>query len=158
MIECETKIDGKIQKEILKTNIIMSLIFLIVGAIGSIAYLVLTTIFSNIWLNLLLIFAFVFGFGLIFFISLNKTIKIADQESFTNKYQFYEDELVITSLKNGEIISTATTKYSQFIKIRENQNFILIYPSKNATYPIVKNNISQQDLNDIRKILKITNN
>ena len=155
MIECETTIDSKVQKEILKNSLITSLVFLIVGAVGTVVYLVLATIFDNSWFDILLIFAFFFGFGLIFYITLNKTVKTAEQTSYTNKYQFNEEELTITSLKDGQEISSATSKYELFEKIKETKNLILIYPTKTATYPILKGNLTEQDLTEIRKLLKL---
>ena len=155
MIECETKIDGKVQKEILKSSLITALVFLIIGAIGTVAYLVLASIFDNSWFDILLIFAFLFGFGLIFYITLNKTIKTAEQTSYTNKYQFNEEVLTITSFKDGQEISTATSKYELFIKIKETKNLVLMYPTKTAIYPILKSNLTEQDLTEIRKLLKL---
>ena len=128
MIECETKIDGKVQKEILKSSLITALVFLIIGAIGTVAYLVLASIFDNSWFDILLIFAFLFGFGLIFYITLNKTIKTAEQTSYTNKYQFNEEVLTIISFKDGQEISTATSKYELFVDSRK-LYFVDIYRS-----------------------------
>lgn len=155
MIECETKIDSKVQKAILKKSLITSLVFLIVGAVGTVAYLVLVSIFDYSWLDALLIFAFFFGFGFIFYITLNKTVKDAEKSPFTNKYQFNDDELTITTTKGETVVSTATTKYSMFYKIKENKDFLLIYPSKNAVYPILKSSLDEQDLTKLREILKL---
>ena len=69
MIECKTTVDERVQGDILRVQKILCVVMLVVGIVGIIAYIVLQTIFDNSLLNILLLFAVFFGFGLVFTIS-----------------------------------------------------------------------------------------
>ena len=155
MIECATTINEKVQKDILKTQYIVCLVMLIVGILGTVAYIVLQTIFDNSLFEIMLLFAVFFGFGLVFTISTTSTIKKAGQNPFTNKYEFDADTLHIITLKGEEVVITATTKYSELYKIKETNKYLLLYINKMSVFPILKSEINESDLTEIRKLLKI---
>ena len=156
MIECKTTVDEHVQGDILRVQKILCIVMLVVGIVGIIAYIVLQTIFDNSLLNILLLFAVFFGFGLVFTISTTNTIKKAGENPFTNTYSFDVDTLSIECKRGEEIVATITTKYSEFYKVKETDRYLLLYPSKLAVYPVLKSNLSENDLIEIRRLLKIT--
>ena len=66
MITIQTEIDEKSQKSLTKISKIVYLTLMIIGAIGLLLYLALGTIYENPYLDVLLLFAIPFGFGLVF--------------------------------------------------------------------------------------------
>ena len=156
MVTCTTTIDATVQKDILKTQYIVCLVMLIIGTIGIVAYIVLQTIFDNSLFDIMLLFAVLFGFGLVFTINTTSTIKKVGENPFTNKYAFDTDTLHIESIRGTEVVSTATTKYAELFKIKENDKYLLLYLNKMSVFPILKSELSAADLVDIRRLLKIS--
>lgn len=75
MIKIQTDIDEKSQKSLSKTAQIINIILIVVGIIGLLLYVVLSTIFENSYLDILLVFAIPFGIGIVYYILINKNIK-----------------------------------------------------------------------------------
>ena len=65
MIETVAILNEKVQIELTKKNKMLSIVALVVGAIGLVAFVILSTMFENKLFGILLIFAFPFTFGLI---------------------------------------------------------------------------------------------
>ena len=75
MVKVKTAVYKKSQKELSKNTRMAYLISMIVGIVGLVAYVVLGTFIENPYLDVMLIFAVPFGFGLVFYITINKNIK-----------------------------------------------------------------------------------
>lgn len=88
MIKIQTDIDEKSQKSLSKTAQIINIILIVVGIIGLLLYVVLSTIFENSYLDILLVFAIPFGIGIVYYILINKNIKKMAENKFTNAYTF----------------------------------------------------------------------
>lgn len=88
MIKIQTDIDEKSQKSLSKTAQIINIILIVVGIIGLLLYVVLSTIFENSYLDILLVFAIPFSIGIVYYILINKNIKKMAENKFTNAYTF----------------------------------------------------------------------
>ena len=66
MIVCKTELDKEAQKALTRTFFILSLISLIVGAIGLVLYIVLNIFLTSSYLDVLLVCSLPFGFGLVY--------------------------------------------------------------------------------------------
>lgn len=156
MITIQTEIDEKSQKSLTKISKIVYLTLMIIGAIGLLLYLALGTIYENPYLDVLLLFAIPFGFGLVFYITINKNIKKMTENKFTNEYTFNNDFMNIASVKNGEIVGTQKLYYKDIVKVKENDEYIFIYPNKFNAFILKKSNASEEELTTIKKLLNLS--
>jgi hypothetical protein len=155
MFTTKTKIDVEVQKELSKKIYKNSLIALIVGAVGLAVYIVLGTIFENYWLDLLLVFAIPFGFGLVFIITIKKLMKKVEDINQINEYVFEEVFVNVSTIRNGESVGTAKIYYKDLVKSKETQNYIYMYINKSAALPVKKENLTQDELIVLRSLLKL---
>ena len=79
MFTAKTDINKEIQKELSRPLYIVSIVTLVIGIVGMVAYVVLGTIFDNPEIEYMLAFSFPFAFGLVLLITINKLCKNADK-------------------------------------------------------------------------------
>lgn len=132
------------------------LISMIVGIVGLVAYVVLGTFIENPYLDVMLIFAVPFGFGLVFYITINKNIKKMTENNFVNEYEFDGDVINVATTKNGEVVGTQKVKIADIYKIKITDEYIFIYINKVNAFIVDKKALSDDELSEIKKILKIT--
>lgn len=151
MFKCSVKIDENLQKEINQKMWVTSLILTIVGSIGLCVYIILGTFFENIFLELFLwCVAFMFGFGLVFLITINKTNKKASGLNITDEFEINEEFVNLTTMKNNGVISTAKIYYKDIIKIRETENYLVLYLNKASALTIPKKSFSEEDYSTVK--------
>lgn len=138
-----------------KTAQIINIILIVVGIIGLLLYVVLSTIFENSYLDILLVFAIPFVIGIVYYILINKNIKKMAENKFINAYTFENDFLNIATIKNGEIVGTQKLYYKDIVKIKENSEYIFIYPNKFNAFIIKKFNVNEEDLKAVRILLNL---
>ena len=155
MVECETVIDIKVQKKLTKKTYIVSIIALIIGSIGLVAYLVLSSIINKFWTEIFLIFTFPFTFGLIYLITLRKNYKILDNKIMVNCYVFEESGFTVTTIQNDNNMGSSQMSYSNIYKCKEIDDYIFIYLNKNSAFPIDKKRLKETQLLELKDLLKI---
>ena len=151
MLKCSVKIDENLQKEINKKMWITSLILTIVGSIGLGLYIILGSFFEHVLLELLLwVTAFMFGFGLTFLITINKTNAKAASNGLIDEIELFEEYSNITTIKNEEVIATAKIYHKDLIKIKETENYLVLYVNKASAIAIPKKQFNPQDYSTIK--------
>ena len=153
MIECETVIDINVQKILTKIAYTCSIVALVIGTLGLIAYLVLGTIINELWTEFFLIFALPFGIGLVYTITLNKNYKIFKNTVMVNCYAFGDVALTVTTIKNNENIGSSTIPYSTIYKTKEIDKYIFIFLNKNSAFPIDKSRLTDEQIKEIKTLL-----
>ena len=134
-----------------KRNCIISII---VGLIGLIAYIIISTFKEMFILEVLLwIFAVLFGVGLVLLLTINKAIKKADETKIICECEFDEEFMIVDAIKNNEQISSSKVYYKDIIKIKETTNYIFLYPNRQMAYPIKKDTISSSELSILKVII-----
>lgn len=153
-IKCSCLVDGSVQKEILKKQILISKILSIIGGIGSLLYIILGTIFENApWAEYLLIFAGPLGIGIVLFVYYKKIIKKVQASPFTNEYEFKEKMLSVVSKNNSnEISSKGEIAYTNLLKLVETIDYLFIYVNQKSVFPILKSTLSEEDIKKIKDI------
>ncbi len=155
MVICKTEISREVQAELFKNAKIAYIIALVIGSVGLLAYIILSVFIESPYLDALLLFAIPFGFGLVFLISINITIKKAEQNKAENEYVFDDEFFAVTSSRNGDVVGTSKTYYKNIYKAKENKTFILIYLNRQQVFPIKKANLTDDQLAEIKSLLKI---
>ena len=136
----------------------LNLILLIFGIVGIVGYIVLAVIFDdNAYLNYLLyISSIFFGFGLVYSIMINKTIKKQLQNKQVDEYEFLEDCIVATSYKNNQKFAAVKYNYNEFVKVKETENFLFLYPNKFSALLVPKNQLTKEEFSLILSKVKNT--
>ena len=126
MIECRTDINVEAQKVLSKNLKLASIISLVVGIVGALAYIVLSCFFDSGYLDIMLVFCLPLGFGLVYLVSINNLIKKTGDSTY-NVYQFEEEFFNTTTYKNGEVVGTVKYYYKDLKKIKERDGYLLLY-------------------------------
>ena len=158
MVECITVINDKVQRQISKKLYISSIVCLVIGIIGVILYIVLSTIYQNSWADLLLLFAIPFGFGLTFFITLDTNYRILKNTAMVNFYIFDDDYLFVTTIKDNENVGSSQIPYNSITKIKENKLYLFIYINKVSALPVEKASLSEEDIKYIKSKINTNQN
>ncbi len=162
MIETVAILNEKVQIELTKKNKMLSIVALVVGAIGLVAFVILSTMFENKLFGILLIFAFPFTFGLISVISINKNIKNFKLHNITNNYQFNEDYFIVKSFNGTEQIGMSKINYANIYKLKQTETFLFIFANRVSAYPIIKAAITSEELSKLESLIlnakKLNNN
>ena len=158
MIVCKTELDKEAQKALTRTFFILSLISLIVGAIGLVLYIVLNIFLTSSYLDVLLVCSLPFGFGLVYIIMINNIIERTSASKIVNEYTFENDYFMVSSIKNEEVVSTNKIYYKEIYKIKEKDGYLLLYINLSNAYIIKEGNLSSENLTLLKAILKIGKN
>ncbi len=151
-MQIRTKIDGKMQKELLMWQIVCSWILLGIGIAGLVVYIavgVALDLKENY--AILVPCSVVFAVGLVFVVSFNKIVKNAEVINKTNIYTFSQEFMQIETEYHGEIQESSKLYYSDILKIKETKNYIFVYPDSTKAFPIEKKNVS--DIDSLRRLL-----
>lgn len=158
MLVCKTELDKEAQKALTRTFFILSLISLIVGAVGLVLYIVLNIFLTSSYLDVLLVCSLPFGFGLVYIIMINNIIERTSASKIVNEYTFENDYFMVSSIKNGEVVSTNKIYYKEIYKIKEKDGYLLLYINLSNAYIIKEGNLSSENLTLLKAILKIGKN
>lgn len=156
MFKTATVINSEVQKEISKKAYIIWLTALIVGIIGLVAYIVLGTIFPNVTeLDLLLFFSMPFGFGLVFVLTIKKQIKSVQTLNQVNTYEFFEDHVVVSTVRNMEVVGSVKVYYKDLTKSKETEKYFLLYLNNVSVLPIKKDGLKPEEQVLVRAFLNL---
>ncbi len=156
MFKTATVINSEVQKEISKKAYIIWLTALIVGVIGLVAYIVLGTIFPDVSeLDLLLFFSMPFGFGLVFVLTIKKQIKSVQTLNQVNTYEFFEDHVVVSTVRNMEVVGSVKIYYKDLTKSKETEKYFLLYLNNVSVLPIKKDGLKTEEQVLVRSFLNL---
>ena len=155
MIKTRTEINKEVQYQFSKKTLIVSIILMIVGAIGLLTYVVLSAIFDYKGLSFLILFSVPFGLGVSFLLTVKKIIKSTEKNPFVNEYEFEDTFVNVSSIKNNEVIATQKLYYKDIVKIKENDKYIHIFITPTTAFVVDKVNTNSDDINEIKKLLKM---
>lgn len=146
MIKCSVEFNKELVKELNGKVKLGSLISMIIGIVGLCAYITISMFIEAFWLEVFLwVFAIMFGFGLVFFLKLDKINNETIKSKIINEYELNEEFMNVTSIKNGEAIGTSKIYYKDLVKVKETNNFLFLYPNNAQAFAISKK-ISTEEL------------
>lgn len=151
-MQIRTKIDGKMQKELIMGQFVFAWIMLGLGIAGLVVYIGVYVGFDlKENYPLLISCSIVFAVGLVFVVSYNKIVKNAEVINKTNIYTISQEFMQIETEYHGEIQESTKLYYSDIFKIKETKNYIFVYPDSTKAFPIEKKNVS--DIDSLRRLL-----
>ena len=156
-----TVLSEKIQKKYLRNLFIISLVCLIVGACGVVAYIALGVTLDDgngkapAWCDALLVSAVPFAFGLIFILTINSLIRQSRKNSgVINEYEFFADCIMAREIRGDEVTANVRMEYNKVVKTRQvGEYFFFFYEVKSLSYPIDTTALSEAELNTVKKLL-----
>ena len=152
---------GEARKARTKNILWLWIIFLVIGSIGVLGYIVgsvLQELYPDDfkWTDILLLAVIPFTLGLIF--TLATRIQKKD-DSKTNDLvtcsEFFSDCIIFRSFKGDEQISVIRVNYTQIVLTNRRINFLYIMVPQGVSYPVFVGGLSQTELNTIDHQLKI---
>lgn len=156
MFSCKTKMTSQVTSELLHPILVWAIVLTSVGGAGLFLMfaIYLFTGFENFYIDLWLWICLVLGVTYFVLIAIGKknNKKIMEDETV---YEFYDDYFTLTSIKNGEQMSTGKAYYKDMVKVKESKSYIFIYPNKAMAYPVGKTDLAAEDLAKLRTILKL---
>ena len=153
MFTAKTGINKEIPKELSRPVYIVSIVALVIGIVGMVAYVVLGTIFDNPEIEYMLAFSFPFAFGLVLLITINKLCNNADKIPQYNQYTFEEEYFMATTYRCGENVGTVKLYYKDLAKSRESKNYIFMYLNKYSAVAVAKDQLNSDELILLRSFL-----
>ncbi len=154
-IKCEVSDFVKVQKEFSAKLFYFSLVALIIGIVGTLAYIVLGTILEDArWVEVLLVFCVPLAIGLVFLLSRRSLIKQSYKNvGSTNIYEFFSDCLIMREARGGMEIAVVRVNYNDIVKVKETANYVFFfYRLRNIAYPIDKNVLTAAEINTVKKL------
>lgn len=150
------KVSSTINKDTIKdlNHIIyvVGLILTIIGAIGSLLYLILTIAFPKIQeLEILIVFVIPLVFGVTYLIVVKNTIKKNKDLNTQLELELGTDSFIATEIKNGETIASVKVFYKDIVKVKETKINYYLYPNYVSAYPVKKDALTEEELEVLKQ-------
>lgn len=147
------------QRKLTKKLYVVSIVCLVVGTLGLLAYLgvgvgyyAVTDTELQGW-DAMLVFALPFGFGFIFYLTLRKQYKqLAERGESLILYEFFSDCLMLRDFRLGEQTAAVKWEYSRVVKAKFKGKTLFIYPIKMISYPVECEGLSPAEQNTLKKL------
>ena len=158
-MKCKSEINAIMLKELNAKMKILYLIFLIIGSVGVGTYIVLAVIFDSVpGLDYLLICSSAyFAIGIVLLVTMKRSTKKQLAENKYDEYEFLEDCIVAKGYKNNEHIATVKYKYDGFVKIKETEHYLFLYPNKFFALGVPKDQFKKEEFEQIVEKVKVNN-
>lgn len=156
MITTETIYSKKMYDELFNNSVIICAVDCVIGAIFLILYIIMYILSNSQVLYLLYcgVFLFVFGLLLTIITLKQKNNQIKKDKNKVETIIFNEDYMITYLKDNTEITATEKVYYKNIIKIRETKNYLFLYPNRAIAYPISKNKLKINEIEQIKNLIK----
>ncbi len=154
---------GEARKALTKNLKWLWIALLIVGAMGLAAYIVVATIWEEVygyepkWAEILLILSAIpFAIGLIFTLA-TRSQKKADlkTDNIKTNSEFFSDCIILREFKDGEQVGVIRIDYSKILRVKRRGEFLYLTITQGIAYPVYLGSLTQEELNTIYKTLKL---
>lgn len=150
------------QKKYHATLKTVSIILLVIGSLGLVAYIAVSTVLDTTyenapaWCDAMLIFAVPFAFGLVLIIIIQAQQKQARKNvGAVNIYEFFSDCIIIRGGRAGLQTGVFRAEYAQVTKVKEVGNYLIFYYAANVSlFPLDKTQLTEEELNTIKALLR----
>lgn len=157
---------GEARKALTKNLKWLWIVLLIVGSVGLIAYIFGATYFEEVygykpqWADIILVLSAVpFAIGLIFTLATRsqKKAELKTNDILTNS-EFFSDCIIFREYKDSEQMGVIRIDYSRILRVKLRGNFLYFGIAQGVFYPVYIGNLTETELNTIKKQLKILPN
>lgn len=157
MIKNTTVIDKKIQNELSRKYLVLSILSIVIGIIGVVLYGIRDSVFPNTPnTDLLIVFVLPIGIGLLLLYTVFRTRSLTTVQKRENTYEFYDDKVVVSSLKEGESKSSVIdVPYNEIASCKRTLNYIFMVHKKEISMPVCLKGMRKEDVKTIKSYLKM---
>ena len=151
-MKCKIEVNENVQRELTAKLKLICIVMFVLGCVGFLTYISLFVFLGDsFYLYILLIISsLMFGFGLVYLLTIARTKKKQMEHKIVAEYEIFEDHIIEKITRDGEDFSTAKYNYKQFAKIKETQNYLFLFPNKFSALAVPKNQLSQNDFEQLK--------
>ncbi len=159
-VKVKTVMNDDVQKELNKTNFTLSIVYIVVGSILILAFIigyVLSDIIEYSPLTsgfFLTLGVFMLFFGIIINVGCKKNLNVLRQKQQVEEMEFYGDYLICREYEYGEQVSVNKLYYGRVVRIKETKSFIFIYNTNVTALAVDKRTVDFNELTAIRSLLQ----
>lgn len=153
-VKTSTPITEEVQKELNKSTFILSIIYIVIGAVilaGGFVLYVLTE--DSFGLILLVCGTIICAMGIILTVShqsvKNNTLKYKK----VDETEFFRDHVMVCEYVDGELITTTKLYYNRILRIKETPNYLFLFNTRATAVAVDKNSLPVAELNTILSLL-----
>ena len=167
LVETSFRIDGTAQKMFQRKHRAGLIVATVLGAALALTYIILFTLngetlggklFSvpEALLYILLICgAILLGSGLVLLIFMKKNVANVARTNAENHYRFFSDYVLIAVTQSGEAMGQVKCYYRNFVKVRENREYFMLYPTSATVYLVSKTALTEEQCGELRAVLPL---
>jgi ABC-type transport system involved in multi-copper enzyme maturation permease subunit len=160
-IVTKTKVDEEVQRVLNKKISIISLIAIILGAVGVLALLVLDIVLtfrdqeSAVVIAFLMVFAVILGCGIGLLLIVKKQVNFLKTKNWENGYEFYKNYFIVNQFTNGENVAVVKNYVTQIEKAKETEKYLFFFISSSMAYPVSKEGLTDDEINTLRSVFSL---
>lgn len=155
-VKTSTPITEQVSKELNKKVFILSIIYIVFGAIIlalGFAFYVFTTEGESFGLILLVCGTIILLCGIIMVVNHGAVKKATLKYKKVDEVEFYRDYLMLYEYTDGELTTTSKIYYGWVLKIKETANYLFLYNTRATAVAVDKNSLPLTELNTVRMLL-----
>ena len=153
-IKIKTYKTAELQKVLTQTILIVSIICIVVGALGIAAYISVSTFFNPTpkWARAFLALAIPFAVGLVFLLTVRSLRKQASTTRDSSEIEFFADCVCVKEFHDDELFSEKRYGYAQFTKKKFIKQYLILYTG-NIKIPVFFGGLPQNESDAITCLL-----
>lgn len=159
-IKVDFSMSERVQRQFTAKLYVGSVIALIVGILGLIAYIAtdvacyMATGSEPLWADAMLLFAAPFGCGLILLLTLRRQYRAAAKPSDrTIQYEFFSDAVLLREARGGMQVGVMRIGYADIVKVKQTESYLFFYPAKTLAYPVEKEALSAEERDTVLALM-----
>lgn len=161
-VKTAAEINAEVQKEMNKTNFILSIVYTVCGAVLFIIGLVfivmdiITDVEREDMAEGYLFFVLgliLFVCGIIVIVARSKAIKNADKHKTVEENEFFRDHFISRQYVDGEHLVTAKVYYDRLATFRETKNYIFLYNTRVTATAVDKRKLTPEELAAVKDLV-----
>ena len=153
-VKTSTPITEQVTKELNKKVFVLSIVYIVLGAIflalGFVVYMFTEDSYGIVLLACGTIILFC---GIFMLVSHNATKNATLKYKKVDEVEFFRDHLTLYEYTDGELTTTSKIYYKWILRIKETQNYLFLYNTRVTAIAVDKNSLPISELNTIRMLL-----
>lgn len=157
-IKVTTVMNDDVHKELNHANYVLSVVYMVVGSVLLLAYIVVMTLFEDSplfgdYFILCVLGAILLVTGILVFKGHKKNLALMRSRQQVEEHEFFGDHFICREYEFGEQVSVNKLYYGRIVRKRETKSFIFLYNTNVTALAIDKRTLDFNELTAIRSLL-----
>lgn len=160
-VKASARLDAAMQRELSAGTNRLAVTMITVGAVGVALFITMYVISGFVFrdaddfyfLFMSVAFAVLLGGGIGLKMLIKKNLRAALSAERVNEYEFFRDYFILTEYLNGEKVGAAKVFNRSVIRVRESKNYLFMYITASAVYPVCKADLEEGEVSTIKGLL-----